>query len=64
MLIILIRILLLEVCNCNNNVPAISEKAKHVTMIQRSPTYVVSGPSEDKINKFLRKFLPTRLHIF
>ena len=45
-------------------VPAISEKAKHVTMIQRSPTYVVSGPSEDKTNKFLRKFLPTKITYF
>ena len=45
-------------------VPAISEKAKHVTMIQRSPTYVVSGPSEDKTNKFLRKFLPTKVTYF
>ena len=45
-------------------VPAISEKAKHVTMIQRSPTYVVSGPSEDKVNKFLRKFLPTKITYF
>ena len=45
-------------------VPAISEKAKHVTKIQRSPTYVVSGPSEDKINKFLRKFLPTKITYF
>ena len=45
-------------------VPAISERAKHVTMIQRSPTYVVSGPSEDKINKFLRKFLPTKITYF
>ena len=45
-------------------VPAISEKAKHVTMIQRSPTYVVSGPSEDKINKFLRRFLPTKVTYF
>ena len=45
-------------------VPAISEKAKHVTMIQRSPTYVVSGPSEDKINKYLRKFLPTKITYF
>lgn len=45
-------------------VPAISEKAKHVTMIQRSPTYVVSGPSEDKINKFLRRFLPIKVTYF
>jgi len=45
-------------------VPAIAEKAKHVVMIQRSPTYVVSGPSEDVVNKFLRKFLPTRITYF
>ena len=45
-------------------VPAIAEKAEHVSMIQRSPTYVVSGPSEDSVNKFLRKFLPTKLTYF
>ena len=45
-------------------VPAIAEKAKHVAMVQRSPTYVVSGPSEDSINKFLRTFLPVKLTYF
>ena len=45
-------------------VPAIAEKAKHVVMVQRSPTYVVSGPSEDAINKFLRKILPVRITYF
>jgi len=45
-------------------VPAIAEKAKHVVMVQRSPTYVVSGPSEDSINKFLRGFLPVKLTYF
>ena len=45
-------------------VPAIAEKAEHVVMIQRSPTYVVSGPSEDAINKFLRKILPVRITYF
>ena len=45
-------------------VPAIAEKAKHVVMIQRSPTYVVSGPSEDSINKSLRKILPVKLTYF
>jgi len=33
-------------------------------MIQRSPTYVVSRPSEDMINKFLRKFLPVKISYF
>ena len=45
-------------------VPAIAEKAEHVVMIQRSPTYVVSGPSEDVINKFLRRILPERITYF
>ena len=45
-------------------VPAIAKKAKHVVMVQRSPTYVVSGPSEDSINKFLRRFLPVRVTYF
>ena len=45
-------------------VPAIAEQAQHVVMVQRSPTYVVSGPSEDIINKFLRKILPIRITYF
>ena len=45
-------------------VPAIAEEAEHVVMLQRSPTYVVSGPSEDSINKFLRKILPTKVTYF
>ena len=45
-------------------VPAIAEQAEHVVMIQRSPTYVVSGPSEDVINKFLRRILPVRITYF
>ena len=45
-------------------VPAIAEQAQHVVMVQRSPTYVVSGPSEDVINKFFRKILPIRITYF
>lgn len=41
-------------------VPALAEKAAHVTMLQRSPTYIVSRPSEDKIANFLRRILPAR----
>merc|ERR1712146_197369 len=39
-------------------VPAMSKKAKHVTMLQRSPTYYASAPDEDAIALFLNKFLP------
>jgi monooxygenase len=42
-------------------VPELAKKAAHVVMLQRSPTYVVSRPSEDKIANTLRRFLPARL---
>jgi cation diffusion facilitator CzcD-associated flavoprotein CzcO len=35
-------------------VPAMSERAGHVTMLQRSPSYVVTLPAEDPIANFLR----------
>jgi cation diffusion facilitator CzcD-associated flavoprotein CzcO len=41
-------------------VPAMAERAAHVTMLQRSPTYVVSRPAEDKIANGLRSLLPAR----
>lgn len=41
-------------------VPAMAEKAEQVTMVQRSPTYVVSRPAEDKVANTLRKFLPEK----
>jgi monooxygenase len=42
-------------------VPAMTDKAKHVTMLQRSPTYIVSVPGEDKIANRLRAVLGDRL---
>ena len=41
-------------------VPSLAEKATHVVMLQRSPTYVVSRPAEDKMAKRLRTLLPAR----
>jgi monooxygenase len=41
-------------------IPVIAEKAARVTMLQRSPTYIVSRPSEDALAKMLRRALPTR----
>src|SRR5436305_1421721 len=38
-------------------VPAMTDKAAHVTMLQRSPTYIVSLPGEDPIAKLLRRRL-------
>ena len=39
-------------------VPAMTDKAAHVTMLQRSPTYVVSRPAKDVVANTLRKVLP------
>lgn len=42
-------------------VPALAERAAHVTMLQRSPSYIVTRPAEDKIANSLRRFTPDRL---
>ena len=42
-------------------VPAMAERAAHVTMLQRSPTYIVSQPDQDAIANRLRSFLPEKL---
>ncbi len=42
-------------------VPAMAAGAGHVTMLQRSPTYVVSRPDRDPIANGLRRVLPDRL---
>jgi monooxygenase len=41
-------------------VPALAETAAHVTMLQRSPSYVVSLPAEDPIAHFVRRWLPEK----
>ncbi|MBJ21586.1 MAG: NAD(P)/FAD-dependent oxidoreductase [bacterium] len=41
-------------------VPAMAEKAAHVTMVQRSPTYVISRPDVDVIANALQRFLPEK----
>ncbi len=42
-------------------VPAMADTAAHVTMLQRSPTYMVSRPSEDIWANRLRRWLPSKL---
>ena len=39
-------------------VPALTEQARHVTMLQRSPTYVASLPRVDVLANALRRVLP------
>jgi monooxygenase len=41
-------------------VPAIAERAAHVTMLQRSPSYIVTRPGKDVIANLLRRCLPDR----
>ena len=42
-------------------VPAMAARAAHVTMLQRSPTYVLSLPESDPVALALRRVLPPRL---
>ncbi|MFN6118667.1 MAG: flavin-containing monooxygenase [Actinomycetes bacterium] len=41
-------------------VPALARTAAHVTMLQRSPTYVVAAPSTDRVINALRRRFPGR----
>ncbi len=42
-------------------VPALAERAAHVTMLQRSPTYIVARPSRDALAAWMQRRLPRRL---
>jgi cation diffusion facilitator CzcD-associated flavoprotein CzcO len=42
-------------------VPAMANKAAHVTMLQRTPTWMFSRPAKDALANFLRKVLPEQL---
>jgi len=42
-------------------VPELAKKAAHVTMLQRSPTYIVSVPSRDRIADWMREHLPEKV---
>ncbi len=42
-------------------VPAMAETASHVTMLQRSPTWVVARPDTDRFANTLRRVLPDRV---
>ncbi len=41
-------------------VPALADRAAHVTMLQRSPTYILSLPSEDRLAGLLRRMVGPR----
>ncbi|TKB56534.1 flavin-containing monooxygenase [Ferrimonas aestuarii] len=39
-------------------IPSMAEKAAHITMLQRSPTYIMAMPNTDSISKWLYRILP------
>ena len=41
-------------------VPAMAGDVEHITMLQRSPSYVFTLPALDKISAFLSRFLPAK----
>ncbi|MBC7917672.1 MAG: NAD(P)/FAD-dependent oxidoreductase [Rhodoferax sp.] len=42
-------------------VPSMADRAAHVTMLQRSPSYIVSIPAKDIVSDWFRKLLPAQL---
>jgi cation diffusion facilitator CzcD-associated flavoprotein CzcO len=42
-------------------IPSLAEKAAKVTMLQRSPTYLISASKYSQLTDFLRKVLPCRV---
>lgn len=42
-------------------VPVMAQEARHVTMLQRTPTWIRTIPTNDRVAKILRKILPERL---
>jgi cation diffusion facilitator CzcD-associated flavoprotein CzcO len=42
-------------------VPALAKSAAHVTMLQRSPTYIMSRPAHDALANWLNKYAPVKL---
>ena len=42
-------------------IPAIAKTAAHVTMLQRSPTYIVALPTRNAFANWLRRHLPIRI---
>jgi monooxygenase len=42
-------------------VPSMAQAAAHVTMLQRTPTYVITRPAEDRLAQRLQRMLPAGL---
>ncbi|MFI5427669.1 flavin-containing monooxygenase [Aeromicrobium sp. UC242_57] len=42
-------------------IPSMADEVSHITMLQRSPTYITTLPDVDKLRSAMRKVLPDRL---
>lgn len=42
-------------------IPAMADKTAHITMLQRTPTYIMSLPSKDPVAEKLKKWLPANV---
>jgi monooxygenase len=42
-------------------IPSLADRAGHVTMLQRSPSYIVSVPAKNPLTSLLRRVLPSRV---
>ncbi|MEJ7634047.1 NAD(P)/FAD-dependent oxidoreductase [Aeromicrobium sp.] len=42
-------------------IPSMADDVEHITMLQRSPTYITTLPAEDKIAHVMRKVMPAKL---
>lgn len=42
-------------------VPSMTDEAAHVVQVQRTPTYIMPRPKQDKLALWLNKWLPTKL---
>jgi len=45
-------------------IPSMAEKTKHITMLQRSPSYIMSRPLYDPFAKIVHRFLPKKMAHF
>ena len=41
--------------------PSVAKVAKHVTLVQRTPSYILSSPLEDNLGKIINHRLPDRI---
>ncbi|MDP1159777.1 FAD-containing monooxygenase EthA, partial [Klebsiella variicola] len=41
-------------------IPAMADQVAHITMLQRTPSYIINQPATDSVAGFLQKILPAQ----